>query len=320
MHEQAVATTGRRNMQQQDCGFRSATNAAWPEEEEDVLADATGSHDGLPGWQQQQQQGAAAPHEQQTGAQHAQWQPTAQQHLQQDLIIEQQQQRAGDLKGSTSDWGSYFTTAAGAAATAPGSGMTGNTNSSARAKWQTPVSSSSNISSSSHSRWASNRQPLQVLPNNEVPRQPQHASAAGMDQAAAAAGIAAPAGGAPDGKQAAGLKRPGGFVVPRPAASINTDSRQQQQQQHISSVGPAGAGMLWQHQGAVQQQQQQGFVFPPPGSSLPLRRVAIPTSFQTAAAYKAALLAAMTEEVGEVFGNHLLYECSCRQHAAHGHD
>jgi hypothetical protein len=45
------------------------------------------------------------------------------------------------------------------------------------------------------------------------------------------------------------------------------------------------------------QQQQQGFVFPPAGSSVPLRHVAIPTSFKTAADYKAALLAAMTEEV-----------------------
>jgi hypothetical protein len=47
----------------------------------------------------------------------------------------------------------------------------------------------------------------------------------------------------------------------------------------------------------VQQQQQQSFVFPPAGSSLPMRHVAIPTSFKTAADYKAAVLAAMTEEV-----------------------
>lgn len=59
--------------------------------------------------------------------------------------------------------------------------------------------------------------------------------------------------------------------------------------------------MPWQRQCTVQQQQQLGFVFPPAGSSLPLRRIGIPTSFKTATAYKEALLAAMTEEVRETF-------------------
>jgi hypothetical protein len=59
------------------------------------------------------------------------------------------------------------------------------------------------------------------------------------------------------------------------------------------------------------QQQQQGFVFPPAGSSLPLRHVAIPTSFKTAADYKAALLAAMTEEVRVLRGEYARNQEQC---------
>jgi hypothetical protein len=298
--QQASGILGRQHAQQgSHMGKGSKLGLA---DEEATLEDATCSG----GWPDSQQRpGLALQHQQQQQQQHQSQQshaqgrmqynlPDQEHHQQQRLQLERQLNQCAGFDAAAA-CGARFTTATGAAAatTAAPAGGTASNSSTARAKWQAPIGSSS-MNSSTHSRWAS-RQPLQVLPNNSQQQQQHLAPAPGVAidhaPAAGAVGVAAPSK-ASNTEQAAGFKRPGGFNVPRPAAGSATDSKQQQ---HGTAPGPAGPDKAWQQPGT--QQQQQGFVFPPAGSRLPLRYVGIATSFNTAADYKAAMLAAMTEEV-----------------------